>query len=389
MRILAICADPGIPLDGAKGASVHLLELWRALARAGADIDGVAPWRGGAVPETRDARLTLSPIRAEGGQDEILHRSLEAQALALAEKPGAAPDGVWERLSLGSEVGLEVSRRVGAPLVVEVNAPLSEEAARFRHRPITAEIERRQRNVLSGAERVYCVSRSLVPYTTAAGADPLRIRVLANGVDVVAFAPPDLTAAHERVRVGFVGSFKEWHGCDLLLDALAQAVDAGGDLELDLLGEGPMVDSLKSRAAELGIGSRVRFLGARSHAEVPAFLHSVDIAVAPAPAGLEYYFSPLKVYEYMAAGRAVIAPRAGQPAERLEHGRDAWLVPPGDVNALAAALVRLASDPERRQALGEAARRRAREEFDWSRVAARILDWFGELVPGRRTPALE
>ncbi|MEO6461739.1 MAG: glycosyltransferase, partial [Candidatus Eisenbacteria bacterium] len=103
-----------------------------------------------------------------------------------------------------------------------------------------------------------------------------------------------------------------------------------------------------------------------------------------APANLDPYFSPLKVYEYAAAGCAIVAPAQGQTGERFQHGRDAILVPPGDAQALADALELLAASPDLRRALGTAARERARSEFDWSHVARRLLAWSEELLRSHR-----
>jgi glycosyltransferase involved in cell wall biosynthesis len=226
------------------------------------------------------------------------------------------------------------------------------------------------------------VSDALFPYAIAHGARPGRVRVLPNGVDTDAFTPPpiDRDADHPTgpVRFGFVGSFKAWHGCDLLLEATLMARDRHADLELLLVGEGPQRAALEEVAGHLGLAANVRFLGARGHQEIPAFLHGLDVAVAPAPAGIDYYFSPLKVWEYAAAGRAIIAPRAGQVAERLRHAEDAWLVEPGSPAELAAAMMELAGNPELRRRLGDAAGARARAEFSWSRVARRLLVWLDD-----------
>ena len=180
------------------------------------------------------------------------------------------------------------------------------------------------------------------------------------------------------MRVGFVGSFKPWHGLGHLIKAAARVADRGIPVRLELMGEGPERVRLEEQVRALGLAAHVRFLGAHPHEQVPAFLQSLDIAVAPAPSSEDFYFSPLKLFEYAAAGRAIIAPAAGQVPEWFEHGVDAWLVPPGDASALADAIERLGEDPSLRSRLGASARARAAREFDWSRVADRILAWIRE-----------
>lgn len=106
---------------------------------------------------------------------------------------------------------------------------------------------------------------------------------------------------------------------------------------------------------------------------VPSLLLSMDAAVAPYPDLRPFYFSPLKLYEYMAAGLAVVASRVGQVAEVVEHGRTGFLVPPGDARALSGALTRLASDRSLARGLGRAARAQVLRSHTWDAVARRIL----------------
>jgi glycosyltransferase involved in cell wall biosynthesis len=389
VNVLALCADPGIPVDGVKGASVHLTELWRALAGNGAQVRGVACVRG-AAPGIVVPGVEVTAIRAvRAGDPAPFSGRILAAARAQLARPGAVrPDWILERLALDSEAGATLSRELDVPLIVEVNAPLDDEARRFRGATPGVETVARLKATVGAADLVVCVSEALVPWVIAHGGSAGRTRVLANGVRVEAFAGPRSgRASGAPARVAFVGSFKAWHGLDLLLDAWLEARRGGADLALDLLGDGPGRAALEARVRAAGAGDRVRFLGARPHGEVGAFLRAADIAVVAAPPDADFYFSPLKVYEYAAAGCAIVAPAQGQTGQRFVHGRDALLVPAGSVTALADALRLLASDPELCRRLGTAARARARDEFDWSHVARRLLAWARALVPaGRGAP---
>jgi glycosyltransferase involved in cell wall biosynthesis len=380
MNVLALCADPGIAYDGTKGASVHLRELWRALGAEGAIVHGVAALRGEPAPDLpAGVSLHALPRDAQPDDSSVAERTLAA-ARAVLDAPGAsAPDFILERLALDSVVGARVARERGVPLVVEVNAPLDEEAARYRGARPGPATEARLRETLATADLVVCVSSPLVPWVIAHGGSAPRTLVLPNGVRVDLFGGPRLESSPGTpVRVGFVGSFKPWHGLDLLLDAWLDARARGVDLRLELLGDGPVRGLLEARVAAAGAGDAVRFHGTCAHEEVAPFLRAIDIAVAPSPPAEDPYFSPLKVYEYAAAGCAIIAPSTGQAAERLEHGRDALLVAPGDARALADALEFLARDAAARRRLGAAARVRARREFDWRHVARRLLEGMAE-----------
>jgi glycosyltransferase involved in cell wall biosynthesis len=168
-----------------------------------------------------------------------------------------------------------------------------------------------------------------------------------------------------------VGTLKPWHGVDTLVRAVATL----GDVHLRVVGDGPEGEGLRELAQRLGLADRVVFTGAVDPASLPAELARVHVAAAPYPEP-DGYFSPLKVFEYLAAGRPVVASRSGQLREVLTHGHDALLVPPGDQGALVAALARLRDDPVERARLAQAARRTA-SRHTWTAVVARSLEAAG------------
>ena len=183
----------------------------------------------------------------------------------------------------------------------------------------------------------------------------------------------------------FAGSFKPWHGLDVLLEAFATAVRAGADLELELLGDGPGRQAAIERSAALGIAALTAFPGALPHEAIPARLLAAEIAVAPAPANAPPYLSALKLREYAAAGCAIIAASLPQVSGQFRHGHDALLVAPGDTDALAGAIASLARDAPLRRRLGDAAAARA-AEFDWAHVALRLREWMEVLAHERTRP---
>jgi glycosyltransferase involved in cell wall biosynthesis len=138
-----------------------------------------------------------------------------------------------------------------------------------------------------------------------------------------------------------------------------------------------MQRSLASR----GLLSVTHFTGAVSPWVVPGLLASMDVAVAPYPKLASFYFSPLKVYEYMAAGLPVVASDIGQLRRELRHEATGLLVPPGGVAALAQALGRLAEDPDLRQQLGAAAREDVLRHHTWEAAAIRMLQLAGATKP--------
>jgi glycosyltransferase involved in cell wall biosynthesis len=164
--------------------------------------------------------------------------------------------------------------------------------------------------------------------------------------------------------VGFAGSLKSWHGVGVLVSAWMQAAKPGWSLLL--VGEGPELARLATQAAQPGHRGRVVFTGAISHDEMPEYVAAMDVAVAPYRSIPGFYFSPLKLYEYLAMGKAVVASGIGQVRKVVRHGENGLLVPPGDADALGAALSLLGGDPALRASL---AGRAPHELVSWEAVA--------------------
>src|SRR5262249_1090057 len=143
-----------------------------------------------------------------------------------------------------------------------------------------------------------------------------------------------------RFVVGFCGSLKRWHGVHRLLEAAASALPAVPNLALLIVGDGPERAALERHASELDLADRVRFTGAVPHPDVPAHLAACDVLAAPYQPMADFYFSPLKVAEYVAAGRPVIASAAGDIPNLLEGIEGITLFEPGDTDALQLAIVR-------------------------------------------------
>lgn len=373
MKIAYVCADPGIQLRGTKGASVHLRSLAEALARRGNELLLVCARTDGPNPPPAGADIVELPP--------------ERQSPWLVTKLAAAGvEAVLERYSLPSGSALEAARTLGLPFTLEVNAPLVEEAARFRGLQDVDVWRERERKLMGEADRVVVVSRALREHVLTAGGRPGAVSVVPNGVQVDLFRRGGRDAIRERlgirdgVLIGFAGSLKPWHGVSLLLKAMA---DLPSSYRLLVVGEGPEESPLKTRATLLGLSTRAFFTGAVAHADIPAYLDAMDIGAAPFEPMTGFYFSPLKVIEYLAAGLPVVASRQGDLP--LLVGDAGFLYEPGSKEGLTAALRRLGEDAELRRRLGRAAIARA-AMLDWSKVAAQVERVLAGAVR-ERTPA--
>ena len=376
MRLLYLSTDPGIPVLGHKGASVHVRELASALSRLGVDI-AVATPRTEPAGDVLDASVGLLPLPAAAPNcpEAELRRGLEAQRSAVVEAARAyAADAIYERYSLFGGAGAHAAAALGIPHVLEVNAPLREEARRFRtlpHPELAAEIEHA---VFRSTNRILAVSQALQRWLEQEGVESERIAVVPNAV-----APGHFGLRRERgdgeFVLGFCGSLKPWHGVEVLLEACAIAFPEEPTLRLEVVGEGPLEHVLE--ASDLP-RERFRALGPLPHRSAIERLGSWDVGVAPYLPAEAFYFSPLKVVEYMAAGLCPIASDLGDLRALLAESRGV-LVPAGDAHRLAAAFLELSHDRERAAAVGGRARAHVFQAHTWEGNARIVLDSFQRL----------
>ncbi|HLS73562.1 MAG TPA: glycosyltransferase family 4 protein [Actinomycetaceae bacterium] len=385
MHIAYVCADPGIPVFGTKGASVHVQEVVRVLLEAGHTVElfcrrtGGEPW-----PDAATARAAgwltvheLGPIRgADLADRERLAMAADVELRATLDAAGPF-DLVYERYSLWSTAGTSYARDHGVPAVLEVNAPLPEEQARHRGLAHPDEARAVIRQAAGNARVVVCVSQPVADWVhdqlagVPSGSRPTVV-VESNGVDVDRIVPAP-AAAERPFTVGFVGTLKPWHGTETLLAAHAELRRSVPEARLLLVGDGPQADALRDQAQSLGTADAVELTGAVAPVDIPRLLHRMDVATAPYPAVGEGYFSPLKVYEYMSAGLPVVASAVGQLPGVIDHSRTGFLVPGSDPTALAGMLTVLAADPWLRERVGSAAREHVVAGHTWTHVVERSL----------------
>ena len=379
MHIAYICADTGVPVFENKGASIHVREMLRALRRWGADVELFAA-RLGQWPSSdlEDMKIHCLPAVPNGDPSRRERAAMINDSHLWSALAKAGPfDLVYERYSLWSQAGMSFAQSRHIPSMLEVNAPLVEEQARYRQLVNRAAAEYVAERVFCGASALLAVSEQLANYLKRFPVEPGRVHVVPNGVDFYRFrpdAPAAMTNGSGVFTVGFVGSLKPWHDLDTLVDAVSVLRRSGIPVRLIVVGDGPARPSLEARLATHELHDCVTLVGPVDSDEIPHWLASFDAAVAPYPLIDPFYFSPIKVFEYMASGLPVVASRLGQLAELIQDGVNGMLVPPGDAAALAEALTCLAADPKLRATLGQAGRDYVRRHHTWDRIAARILD---------------
>lgn len=382
-RIAYICADPGVPVFGRKGSSIHVQEVLHALLRRGAKISLFAARFDGAPPSDL-AEITTHPLPCARDselairEEACFEANQDLRRLLYATGPF---DFVYERYSLWSFAGMHYARANHIPGLLEVNAPLIEEQAAHRGLLHRSRAEQVATRAFGDATALIAVSAEVGNYLRSRGASAESVTVIPNGVNPERFTEAEGGARHcthelqdaRHYTIGFVGTLKPWHGVERLIEAFAQVYENSSDARLLIVGDGPERAALEARVQALELTAATQFTGAVAAEAIPSLLATLDVAVAPYPQLENFYFSPLKVYEYMAAGCATVASRIGQLKNLIQHEQNGLHCAPGDVADLAKQLIRLREDAVLRQRLAHAGRQTILQGHTWDHVARRIL----------------
>jgi glycosyltransferase involved in cell wall biosynthesis len=313
--------------------------------------------------------------------------SLRRYDACLQTLPGH--DVVFERNSLYNSGVAMACKKLALPYVVFFDADQIAELD-FMGKPLTGLLRRRAVNMLrynlDVAHRVICVSDIAKDHLMKTWDVPSdKLVVLPNAVDVERFKPDPELGAQTRASLSlttnpllvFVGSFYQWHDVATLLNAFAVVLKTHSEARLILVGDGTERESMIKLSLELGIEHAVQFTGFVTHAEVSRYVNAADIAVVPVPdMKQEMWLSPMKLFEYMASGKAIVASAMGQIKEVIRDSENGLLVPAGDEAALAGAVNRLLDDDSLRARLGGKARADAVQNHSWGQYFARLEEVF-------------
>lgn len=345
------------------------VDIFPPVTLAGSSYAPVAPSLAWSVGRILRSHFTQEPVKLVSGFVRTARRALRV----WTRKPSPMPDVILARHTGYDWTPCVLARMLDRPLVLEVNAPifLEKRLVGIMPPPLLQWMEKVQwRN----ASRIHAVSHELATILVDAGVSAERIAVIPNGADPLPCVPERETR-EASIRIVFVGGFYAWHGIDHLLRALA-AVESRTrqKLHLSLIGGGPESTRIQQLADTLGVSDIVLPLGRIAHDQVCHELCKADIAIASYPSLQPFYFSPLKIFEYMAAGLPIIASDQGQIAQILRHRETALLYPPGNIGRLAESIIELATQPALRKRLGCAALALLRSRYTWSHTADRIIE---------------
>lgn len=380
-----------------KGASTHIRHFVGGLSAAGHEVLLVTPAAPGLAEEESWEGARLLRVGTPGGGN-FLARALEfgEEVARRAEREG--PFDVAHFRSVWCGLALLVARqRLGFVTVFEANSLPSVELPfhypALRGLATLEKLRRLERLVLAESDATLCVSRVTREFLVGQGAPARRVEVIPNGVDPALFAETPLPprAAGEPAQLLYVGTLADWQGLGVLVEALPRVLERRA-ARLRVVGRGRSRQrkELLRRLRRLGLVEHVSLEPGRPHEEVPALVAGADVCLAPLgynERNVVQGCCPIKVLEYLACGRPLVASNLPVVRELVRDEREALLVPPDAPDALAAALLRLLDDRALAERLARHGARRVRSRFTWQRARARLLAVYERLLAARSTAA--
>jgi glycosyltransferase involved in cell wall biosynthesis len=382
MRILYLAPD-SVPAP--KGASVRIERTVATLRALGHEVD------------------LFTPAAGATGPGNFLERMLRFRGAAGAWLAGRRGDLVQFRSIWEGVAAIRWARRTGAPAVFEVHGLPSVELpyhfpALAREERLVAKIIAEERAVIAASDRFVAPSRTTARFLQRLGAPAEAVAVIPNAVDGALFSPGGASDAAGGLadepprRIVYVGTLAPWQGLATLCEALALLRGAGA-FELHVVGpaKGTWTRGLRQLVARLRLRPVVHVSGPMAQRDLVPVLRAAHVCVAPLPADARNQLQgccPIKLLEYMAAGRPILSTRVAPVEEILEHGATGHLVAPGSASALAAGLTWMAEHPDEREALGRRARATALARWGPEAFDRRTRELLAPLVAARRAAVL-
>jgi glycosyltransferase involved in cell wall biosynthesis len=362
---------------------IHIQEIVRAFRGLGHEVRVAAlarPPSAAASPKSRRPRVDLLAVLPAPIYELMsLAYNLHGYRMLLHEAHAFRPDLLYERYSLNTFCGIWAARRLNVPMLLEVNAPLAYEQEKLGRLSFRALARRSERWICSNSTRTIVVTGVMKALLTASGVPSDHMVVMPNGVDTERFrphVPADAVVRRYRLEgrivVGFVGWFRPWHGLEMLLEVFNGGRFAEMGTRLLLVGDGPARPALERLIAQHDLTRAVVLTGPVAHEEIPAHIAAMDVAVQPRAPD---YACPMKIIEYMAMAKCIVAPDQANIREIVTDGENGLLFAPGDASALRRALLRVTGDPAQRVALGQKALETISSRgLLWTKNAERALE---------------
>lgn len=409
MKIAYICTDIGIPVFGHKGASAHIREIVNAFEKLGhettiysANLHGLTEYRQNykAVeihpdPGFKNILKELWKLDDLLGINNNLEYDLKLLHLNISFYEKLKPiftrekfDFIYERYSLLGYSGIALSKHFSIPHILEINSPLVKEHTRMVGTEIKRIAIKLEQKIFKESDSLIVVSKHLKKYCTKLGIPEDKISVLPNGVDIKNFKSTKSKRTYLRRKLkiqeknvlGFVGSLRPWHDLQLLLKAFDIVHKNNPDVHLLIVGDGPGKEKLIKKCKNIGISKNITWTGYIPHHQIPQYISVMDVCIAPYKPNSDFYFSPIKVFEYMALSKPVIAADIGQLSELISVHKTGMLYETGDLSQLTDSIQLLIDNLRLREIIGGNAYRWVKKNRTWDLNAKMIIKCANNIV---------
>jgi len=298
------------------------------------------------------------------------------------------PDIIISRLDVYKFSSVIISKLKKIPLIIELDNPVVYEFRTFQpnYRSSLTLLRFLEKLNLRHSKISFTVSNEIRNHYLEQGIAPEKIQVISNGVNLNKFHPSiDATEVIQKYKledtivIGFVGTFHYWHGVDNLVTLFKKITSLNSKVRFLMVGSGgPMKERLQEVIELEKLQKRAILTGFVSHDKIPQHIAAMDIVLAPYPELDFFYYSPLKVFEYMACGKPVITTRIGQNQELIANGESGYLCDPGNLDEMIEKILNLISNPELRARMGQEARRSIEENHSWRVKAQNLCTLFSD-----------
>jgi glycosyltransferase involved in cell wall biosynthesis len=369
--------------QGEEPESVHIAAIVGALRRLGHEVDivGPAPIRTAATHEG-GRRSLLGRLKGAAPRFVVELAQVAFNVVSVAQLARALSrtryDFIYERYALYDIAGLVAARIFALPRVLEVNTLYAQAWRKYYGLRFARLARFTERLAVRRAHAVITVTDVQRAMLEEEGVRPDRITVSHNAIDPADFDPEKWRSSPLRQRLGlpqvvagFVGTMNRWQGVQGFAEVIERVAAVRQDVGFLFVGDGEGRAGLEAELERRGARQAAVFVGRRPHAAIPEFLAAMDIGLL---LDSNAYGSPMKVFEYWAMGKAVIAPQVAPVLEVMRDGETGLLIAPGDAPAMAQRILTLAADEPLRAKLAQAGRRRVLASHTWARNAEKILE---------------
>lgn len=366
--------------DGAEG--IHIREMVKAFRQLGHEVLVAGPV--GELQQThknRQGLLLKIKQLLPGFVFEMLEVAYSLYCfIDLSRKARAfRPDFIYDRYITFNTGALWAARLCRIPLVLEVNAPLALERSNEADEKLYLKglAHTIERYVCTNADRTLVVSTPLKNYLESVGVPAGKCIVMPNGVDQVKFQPRQknseliqkLGIPADSVVIGFTGILRPWHGVEMLIEAVGTLKQNGKTVYLLIVGDGPVREKLEGLLLEAGLGGCSLITGRVAHEQVADYVNLFDIAVSPKAT---FYASPMKIVEYMALEKAVVAPDSENISDLVDNGHNGILFKVDLIPSLTECINRLLVEITSRNKIGVRAREKVEKRLNWEWNATEV-----------------